>query len=164
MGKTALLLRFSEDTFTESFISTIGIDFKIKTVVLSGLTLKLQIWDTSGQERFCTIAHSYYRGAHGIIVVYDVTDQKSFDHIQKWLKEIDTLAGSEVQKILAGNKIDLVKGRVISTATGQVLADSLKIGFLETSAKDSTNVEAAFHMMADRVIPGGIKPHVCFKS
>jgi len=148
VGKSCLLLRFSDDIFTDSFISTIGVDFKIRTVTIGGTKIKLQIWDTAGQERFRTITSSYYRGAHGIIVVYDVTDQKSFDNIKKWLKEIDTFAGNLVQKLLVGNKCDLVNERTVSTESGKALADSLRIPFVETSAKDSTNVEEAFITMA----------------
>jgi len=148
VGKSCLLLRFSDDIFTDSFISTIGVDFKIKTVDIEGVKIKLQIWDTAGQERFRTITSSYYRGAHGIIVVYDVTDQKSFDNITKWLKEIDTFAGGAVQKLLVGNKCDLVNERTITMEQGKALAEGLKIPFVETSAKSSTNVEQAFLMMA----------------
>jgi Ras-related protein Rab-1A len=148
VGKSCLLLRFSDDIFTDSFISTIGVDFKIKTVDIEGVKIKLQIWDTAGQERFRTITSSYYRGAHGIIVVYDVTDQKSFDNITKWLKEIDTFAGGQVQKLLVGNKCDLVNERNVTQEQGKALAEGLKIPFVETSAKSSTNVEQAFLMMA----------------
>uniref|UniRef100_A0A8C9WEL4 ZRAB1B, member RAS oncogene family a n=1 Tax=Scleropages formosus TaxID=113540 RepID=A0A8C9WEL4_SCLFO len=83
VGKSCLLLRFADDTYTESYISTIGVDFKIRTIELDGKTIKLQIWDTAGQERFRTITSSYYRGAHGIIVVYDVTDQESYNNVKQ---------------------------------------------------------------------------------
>jgi len=148
VGKSCLLLRFADDIFTDSFISTIGVDFKIKTVEIDCVKVKLQIWDTAGQERFRTITSSYYRGAHGIIVVYDVTEQKSFTNITKWLKEIDTFAGPQVQKLLVGNKCDLESARTISTETGKELASKLNIPFVETSAKDSLNVENAFTIMA----------------
>ena len=87
VGKSCLLLRFADDTYTESYISTIGVDFKIRTIELEGKTVKLQIWDTAGQERFRTITSSYYRGAHGIIVVYDVTDESTFANVKQWLQE-----------------------------------------------------------------------------
>jgi len=148
VGKSCLLLRFSDDIFTDSFISTIGVDFKIRTLEINGQKVKLQIWDTAGQERFRTITSSYYRGAHGIIVVYDVTNQKSYDDIEKWLKEIDTFAGQHVQKLLVGNKCDLVNDRVIPIEQGKALADKLGIPFIETSAKSATNVDAAFEQMA----------------
>ena len=92
VGKSCLLLRFADDTYTESYISTIGVDFKIRTIQLDGKTIKLQIWDTAGQERFRTITSSYYRGAHGIIVVYDTTEMESFNNVKQWLHEIDRYA------------------------------------------------------------------------
>eukprot|EP00798_Chlamydomonas_sp_ICE-L_P029178 gene29178-32401_t len=171
VGKSCLLLRFADDTYTESYISTIGVDFKIRTVDLDGKVIKLQIWDTAGQERFrtititaCrlmpppppplewdtagqerfrTITSSYYRGAHGIIVVYDVTDQESFNNVKQWLNEIDRYANENVNKLLVGNKCDLTSKKA--------LADEIGIPFLETSAKNSTNVEQAFMTMAAEI-------------
>merc|ERR1711970_532683 len=107
VGKSSLLLRFADDTWADSYISTIGVDFKIRTVEIDGKVIKLQIWDTSGQERFRTITSSYYRGAHGIIVVYDVTEVESFDNVKVWLQEIDRYANENVKKLLVGNKCDL---------------------------------------------------------
>jgi len=151
VGKSCLLLRFADDTYTESYISTIGVDFKIRTIELDGKTIKLQIWDTAGQERFRTITSSYYRGAHGIIVVYDVTDNESFNNVKQWLHEIDRYACENVNKLLVGNKSDLTVKRVVSTEQGKEFAESLGIEFLETSAKTSTNVEQAFLTMASQI-------------
>mmetsp|Transcript_1320 Transcript_1320/g.3535 ORF Transcript_1320/g.3535 Transcript_1320/m.3535 type:complete len:206 (-) Transcript_1320:687-1304(-) len=117
VGKSCLLLRFADDTYTESYISTIGVDFKIRTLELDGKTIKLQIWDTAGQERFRTITSSYYRGAHGIIVVYDVTDQESFNNVKQWMNEIDRYANEKVNKMLVGNKCDLTSKKVCSAVT-----------------------------------------------
>jgi Ras-related protein Rab-1A len=115
-------------------------------------TVKLQIWDTAGQERFRTITSSYYRGAHGIIVVYDVTDMESFNNVKQWLHEIDRYAArNNVNKLLVGNKSDLTAKRVVSTEQGKEFADSLGIEFLETSAKTSQNVEQAFLTMASQI-------------
>ncbi|KAD1105215.1 hypothetical protein E3N88_07804 [Mikania micrantha] len=147
VGKSCLLLRFADDSYLDSYISTIGVDFKIRTVEQDGKTIKLQIWDTAGQERFRTITSSYYRGAHGIIVVYDVTDQESFNNVKQWLSEIDRYASENVNKILVGNKCDLVASKVVSTETAKAFADEIGIPFLETSAKDATNVEQAFMAM-----------------
>jgi Ras-related protein Rab-1A len=124
---------------------------KIRTIELDGKTIKLQIWDTAGQERFRTITSSYYRGAHGIIVVYDVTDMESFNNVKQWLHEIDRYACENVNKLLVGNKSDLTAKRVVSTEQGKEFADSLGIEFLETSAKTSTNVEQAFLTMASQI-------------
>lgn len=163
MGKSCLLLRFADDTYTESYISTIGVDFKIRTVELDGKVIKLQIWDTAGQERFRTITSSYYRGAHGIIVVYDVTEADSFSNVKQWLGEIDKYANESVNKLLVGNKCDLVNKRVVDYQTAKSFADEIGIPFLETSAKNATNVEQAFMTMAAEIksrmasqpIPGG---------
>lgn len=146
VGKSSLLLRFADDTFTDSHISTIGVDCKIRTINLDGKTVKLQLWDTAGQERFRTITPSYYRSAHGIIVVYDVTDQESFNSVKTWLSEIDKLASSNVSKLLVGNKCDLI--RVVDSSTGREFADTMSVPFLETSAKSSINVEQAFLQLA----------------
>jgi len=124
---------------------------KIRTIELDGKTIKLQIWDTAGQERFRTITSSYYRGAHGIIVVYDVTDNESFNNVKQWLHEIDRYAAENVNKLLVGNKCDLEGKRVVTTEQGKEFADGLGIEFLETSAKTSTNVEQAFLTMASQI-------------
>ena len=151
VGKSCLLLRFADDTYTESYISTIGVDFKIRTIEIGGKQVKLQIWDTAGQERFRTITSSYYRGAHGIIVVYDVTDQASFSNVKQWLQEIDRYACENVNKLLVGNKCDLTTKKVVDFNTAKEFADGLGIPFLETSAKNSTNVEEAFVTMATEI-------------
>lgn len=115
---------------------------------MEGKTIKLQIWDTAGQERFRTITSSYYRGAHGIIIVYDITDMESFNNVKQWLSEIDKYANDSVRKLLVGNKCDLAESRVVDTAVAQAYADEIGIPFLETSAKESINVEEAFLAMS----------------
>lgn len=152
VGKSCILLRFADDTFTESYISTIGVDFKIRTVGLGEKTIKLQIWDTAGQERFRTITSSYYRGAQGIIVVYDCTDQESFNNVKQWLEEIDRYACDNVNKLLVGNKSDLTTKKVVDYATAESYAKQLNIPFLETSAKNAVNVEQAFMTMAKDIM------------
>ena len=119
-GKSCLLLRFTDDTYTEAYISTIGIDFKIRTIDLDGKITKMQMWDTAGQERFRTITSSYYRGAHGIIIVYDVTNQTSFNNVKDWLREIDQYACANVNRILVGTKSDLTTKKVVDFATAKV--------------------------------------------
>lgn len=151
VGKSCLLLRFADDTYTESYISTIGVDFKIRTIELDGKTIKLQIWDTAGQERFRTITSSYYRGAHGIIVVYDVTDQESFNNVKQWFQEIERYACEGVNKLLVGNKSDLTLKKVVDYASAKEFADQLGVPFLETSAKNATNVENVFMTMVAEI-------------
>merc|ERR1712022_66500 len=107
VGKSCLLLRYADDTYTESYISTLGVDFRMVTIRLDGKTIKLQIWDTAGQERFRTITSNYYRGANGIVVVFDVCDTESFDSVTRWLLEIEKNVGTGVHKLLVGNKCDL---------------------------------------------------------
>ncbi len=118
---------------------------------MEGKTVKLQIWDTAGQERFRTITSSYYRGAHGIIVVYDVTDMDTFNNVKQWLQEIDRYANEGVNKLLVGNKSDLTAKKVVDYNVAKEFADSLGIPFLETSAKNATNVEQAFLTMAKQI-------------
>ncbi|XP_010679883.3 ras-related protein RAB1BV, partial [Beta vulgaris subsp. vulgaris] len=133
VGKSCLLLRFSDGSFTTSFITTIGIDFKIRTIELDGKRIKLQIWDTAGQERFRTITTAYYRGAMGILLVYDVTDESSFNNIRNWIRNIEQHASDNVNKILVGNKADMDESkRAVPTAKGQALADEYGIKFFET--------------------------------
>jgi Ras-related protein Rab-1A len=152
VGKSCLLLRFADDNFTESYISTIGVDFRFRTVNVDNKTVKLQIWDTAGQERFRTITSAYYRGADGIIMVYDVTNRETFDHVDEWLSEVNRYAHEDTVKLLVGNKADLVSEKQVQANEAQAYADKLGIHFLETSAKTSTNVEAAFLTIAKDLI------------
>jgi Ras-related protein Rab-1A len=144
VGKSCLLLRFTDDSYTDSYISTIGVDFKIRTHEIDGKKVKLQIWDTAGQERFRTITTSYYRGAHGIIVVYDITDRDSFDNIKEWLKEIEKYAHENVNILLVGNKVDKEIKRQVTIEEASELAAEYKLKYIETSAKTNINVEKAF--------------------
>jgi len=148
VGKSCLLLRFCDDAWTPSFITTIGIDFKIRTIELDGKRIKLQIWDTAGQERFRTITVAYYRGAMGILLVYDVTDQRSFDNIRTWHSNIEQHASEGVNKILIGNKSDWNDKRVVTEQQGRELAYELGVQFTETSAKANEGVEGAFFALA----------------
>ena len=107
VGKSCLLLRYSDDSFTSSFITTIGIDFKIKSILIEESKVKLQIWDTAGQERFRTITTAYYRGAMGILLVYDVSDENSFTNVRNWMRQIDQNAAENVNRVLIGNKADV---------------------------------------------------------
>ncbi|KAJ3515650.1 hypothetical protein NLJ89_g1626 [Agrocybe chaxingu] len=148
VGKSCLLLRFCDDAWTPSFITTIGIDFKIRTIELDGKRIKLQIWDTAGQERFRTITTAYYRGAMGILLVYDVTDERSFNNIRTWHANIEQHASEGVNKILIGNKSDWTDKRAVTEEQGRELASELGIKFMETSAKVNEGVEEAFFTLA----------------
>eukprot|EP00416_Gambierdiscus_australes_P031977 CAMPEP_0171091462 /NCGR_PEP_ID=MMETSP0766_2-20121228/33498_1 /TAXON_ID=439317 /ORGANISM="Gambierdiscus australes, Strain CAWD 149" /LENGTH=243 /DNA_ID=CAMNT_0011549569 /DNA_START=60 /DNA_END=792 /DNA_ORIENTATION=+ len=151
-GKSCLLLRFADDTFTDSYITTIGVDFRFKTIPVDKKTIKLQIWDTAGQERFRTITSAYYRGADGIILVYDICDRDSFSNIDNWLSEVNRYVNESTCKILIGNKCDMNAERQVSTEEAKKKAEELGIAFMEASAKDATNVEAAFQMITTELM------------
>ena len=141
-------MRPQDDKFTDGHIPTTGGEFRIRTIELDGKTIKLQIWDTGVQRR---VTSSYYRGAHGIIVVYDVTEMESFNNVKQWLHEIDRYACEGVNKLLVGNKADLTTKKQVDYSSAKEFADSLSIPFLETSAKSATNVEQAFMTMASEI-------------
>jgi len=151
VGKSCLLHQFTENKFVPDSPHTIGVEFGTRIVEVSGKKIKLQIWDTAGQERFRTITSSYYRGAHGICVVYDVTDMDSFNNVNQWLQEIDRYATEGVNKLLVGNKSDMSDKKVVEFTVAKEFADSLGIPFLETSAKNASNVEQAFLTMARQI-------------
>ncbi|KAH8370637.1 hypothetical protein KR093_004378 [Drosophila rubida] len=163
VGKTCILFRFSEDAFNTTFISTIGIDFKIRTIELDNKKIKLQIWDTAGQERFRTITTAYYRGAMGIMLVYDITQEKSFENIKNWIRNIEENAAADVEKMLLGNKCELNDKRQVSKERGEQLAIEYGIKFMETSAKASINVEEAFLTLASDIKAKTEKRMVLYK-
>ena len=148
VGKSCLLQRFADDAFSETYLSTIGVDFRIKTMDIDGKLIKLQIWDTAGQERFRTITSSYYRGADGVIIVYDVTDPNSFANTRNWIQEIHRYAGEDVQVMLIGNKSDLTERKLVDYNTAHEFAEEMGITFFESSAKNATNVEHMFTALA----------------
>lgn len=160
-GKSNMLLKYSDNMFMSNFISTIGIDFKIKTIEIDGKIVKLQIWDTAGQERFRTITTAYYRGAMGIMIVYSVTDKKSFDNVNPWIKNIMNHSNRNAKLLLIGNKIDCEVERVITYEQGKELmahynmsktSGSPTLDYMEVSAKDGTNIDYAFTHLASRIV------------
>ncbi|EGG15346.1 Rab GTPase [Cavenderia fasciculata] len=155
VGKSCMLLRFADNRFTDSYISTIGVDFCIRTIELDGKRIKLQIWDTAGQERFKTITTSYYRGAHGLIIVYDITSMDSFNSIKRWLIDVDRFASPSVLKLIVGNKCDLNNKRAVDFKIAKKFSDELNIPILETSAKDSTGIDEAFTKLAADIKKSG---------
>ncbi|XP_043942008.1 ras-related protein Rab-3B [Protopterus annectens] len=149
VGKTSFLFRYSDDTFNSAFVSTVGIDFKVKTVYRNDKRVKLQIWDTAGQERYRTITTAYYRGAMGFILMYDITNEESFSAVQDWATQIKTFSWDNAQVILVGNKCDMEDDRVIPAENGKQLADQLGFDFFEASAKANINVKQIFERLVD---------------
>lgn len=149
VGKTSFLFRYADDSFTPDFVSTVGIDFKVKTVYRNEKRVKLQIWDTAGQERYRTITTAYYRGAMGFLLMYDISNQESFNAVQDWATQIKTYSWDNAQVILVGNKCDLEDNRAISPEDGKRLADELGLEFFEASAKDNINVKQVFERLVD---------------
>ena len=144
VGKTCFLLRYVEDTFTHNHISTIGVDYKIKLVNESNQLIKLQIWDTAGQDRFRCITKNYFRGSDGILLIYDITNQSSFNNIRNWISQIKDSLGEESRITLVGNKVDLESNRIVSKQDGMKLAKENGLSFFETSSKENININEAF--------------------
>lgn len=129
-------------------ITTIGVDFKIKTIPIDGLKIKMQIWDTAGQERFKTITETYYKGAAGVVLVYAVNDRKTFNSLENWIKQISESQPQSMCKIIVGNKADVPDSqRQVSKAEGEALAKKYGIPFLESSAKNNTNINEIFETL-----------------
>ena len=152
VGKSSLLLRYVDSVWNDAFVPTIGVDFKVKTLTINEKKVKMQIWDTAGQERFRTVVATYFRGAHGILLLYDVTNKDSFKNLENWLIEIEKNAQEKVLKILIGNKCDLTDDREISTEEGKAFALRNGMEFMETSAKMNTNVTEAFETLGKLMI------------
>ena len=152
VGKSSLFLRFVDDIWNDTFVPTIGVDFKIKTFDIDEKKIKMQIWDTAGQERFKNIISSYYRGAHGILLIYDVTDKDSFKNLSNWIIEIEKNSSKQVLKVLIGNKTDLEDKRVVTYNQGKEFADTYGLKYIETSAKKNLNVNEAFETLGRELI------------
>jgi small GTP-binding protein len=152
VGKTCFLLRYADDTFVENHISTIGLDYRLKMTTLENEKIaKIQIWDTAGQDRFKSITKNYYKGAHGIILIYDVTSIVSFTNIKNWVMQIKENANEKVKIVLVGNKIDEEHLRKVSTEDGEKLASEYNVKFFETSAKQNIRVKETFNYLTNEI-------------
>ena len=152
VGKTCIIQRFNKNEFSLTHLSTIAIDFKMKVVSVGDEKIKMQIWDTAGQERFNTLTAGFFKGSDGIILCYSITDNKSFENINKWMAQIKSLAPIDVKVLLVGNKTDLEDERKISMEQGKEMADKYGIQLFEASAKTGENVTEVFQRMAELVL------------
>ena len=152
VGKSCFLMRYSDNIFVENYITTIGLDYKLKYVQLdSGETIKVQLWDTAGQDRYRTIAKNYYKGSHGILLLYDITKENSFENIREWVQNIREEVYEKAIIFLIGNKIDKKNERKITTEQGQKLAAEYNLPFFEASAKSGENVEEIFKNLYKKI-------------
>ena len=153
VGKTCFLMRYTDNTFQEIHMSTIGLDYKLKNVQLDdGKLVKIQIWDTAGQDRFRSITKNYYKGAHGIILIYDITNKKSFENVRTWINQIKEEVSEKVSIILVGNKIDDEEHRVVATEDGEKIAKELGLMFFECSAKSGVNIDSTFNELVKKTV------------
>ena len=159
VGKTSLLLNYADNYFPDSHVSTIGIDYKIKVITIKDLEVKIQLWDTSGQERFRSITHTFLKDANGIAFVYDITNKKSFEGVKDWIKDAE-INGSGFEKILIGNKIDLEGKREVSSDFLKKYCNKKKIKTFETSAKTSINVNEAFDYLINLIVKDKSKEEI----
>lgn len=157
VGKTAILKRLVEDTFSADSQSTIGVEFDSTVIEVDGQQVKLQIWDTAGQERFRSIAKAYFRNAVGVILVFDISERKTFDDVNMWLNDVHSLCDPTAVVILIGNKSDLSDNRVVTLAEAENFAQHHQLTYLETSAAEGTNVHEAFVQVATTIYRKGIK-------
>jgi len=152
VGKSCIVRRFLTDEYDDESCSTIGVDFEVKTVRRGPKLIKMSLWDTAGQERFRTLTGAYYRGCHAVVLVYDVGSRDSFEHVRNWLYEIEMYTSRQhLAILLIGNKTDC-EVREVSASEGEALSSTEALIFVETSAKTSEGVKAAFDLLVDRVM------------
>jgi len=151
-GKTSLLFRFCDDTYSDTYISTIGVDFKIKTLEIDNKIIKLQIWDTAGQERFKTIISSYYRGAHGIIIFFDLSDKKSFDDVESWMIERNKYCNRNICTLLVGTKSDIKNNDDFNINVINELCNKYDTSYIETSSKLNININNVFEKLCFKLM------------
>ena len=157
VGKTNLVKRFVQNVFSLNTEATVGVSFFTSTYLINGKLCKIEIWDTAGQERYKSITASYYKGASGAIITYDVTNISTFNNIERWIQEIKDCASKDLILLMIGNKTDLEDLRVISKELSKNKANDLNIPVIETSAKNSSNVKEAFHLMIKEIFTNVVR-------
>ena len=153
VGKTSLLLKYTEHVFPEEHIATIGVEYKDKFIVKDNYNIRLQIWDTAGQERFHSITKNIYRNANGVLFVYDITNQESFNNIKNWIKDLQNV-GNDIKGVIVGNKLDLEQKRDVSKEDLEEIGKKNQMPFLETSAKQNINVNEGFDLLVNELLKG----------
>jgi len=153
VGKTSLLLKYTEHVFPVEHIATIGVEYKDKFIVKDNYNIRLQIWDTAGQERFHSITKNIYRNANGVLFVYDITNQESFNNIKNWIKDLQNV-GNDIKGVIIGNKLDLEQKRDVSKEDLEEIGKKNQMPFLETSAKQNINVNEGFDLLVNELLKG----------
>lgn len=151
VGKTNILLRYLKNEFNEESKATVGVEFGTKKMKIDNSNIKVQIWDTAGQERYRSITSAYYRGAHGALVVYDITSKKTFDSVEKWVNDLKTNGEPKMVIMVIGNKADKEEERVITKVDGEAKSQRNNVAFLETSALTAENIEQAFEEVIQKL-------------
>ena len=151
VGKTNILLRYLKNEFNEESKATVGVEFGTKKMRIDNSNIKVQIWDTAGQERYRSITSAYYRGAHGALVVYDITSKKSFDSVEKWVNDLKTNGEPKMVIMVIGNKADKEEERIIAKVDGEAKSQRNNVAFLETSALTAENIEQAFEEVIQKL-------------
>ncbi|ORX93914.1 hypothetical protein K493DRAFT_261930 [Basidiobolus meristosporus CBS 931.73] len=155
VGKSSILLRFTGDTFLppDEVSTTIGVDFKVKVMEIDGKNYKLTIWDTAGQDRFRTLTSSYYRGAQGVILAYDVSNRETFEQLDQWFAELNRYcSGKSVVKMIVGNKVDKESSRVVSRKEGVEYAEKMGTLFIECSAKTKEGIHQVMDELVRKIV------------
>ena len=157
VGKSNLLLRYVKNDFSVDMKSTVGVEFGSKILKILGINIKAQIWDTAGQERYRSMTSSYFKGSKGVLIVYDITNQSSFESVDRWINEFRMKSDENSSIIIVGNKNDLEEERKVTKEEGEEKAKKFNLGFFETSAKDGKNVDDAFKCLFEKVVDNYIK-------
>ena len=152
IGKSAIINKFTNNTFNRKLESTIGIEFNSKTIQILNQHIKLHIWDTAGQEQFKSLTHNYYRNIAGVIITYDTTDRKTFNNLKSWLKDVDYYCHKDISMVIVGTKIDLLRKRQVTFSEGNIIAQQNNALFFETSSKQNINIDNIFEALSLRIL------------
>ena len=160
VGKTALITRYTNNSFSGTYLTTVGIDFQTKLLNINDKTIKVELWDTAGQERFRNIAKNYFQSSDGFLIVYDITSKSSFEKLSFWNEQVNLNAPENTKYIIVGNKKDLEEKREVKIEEGENFAKENKVKFYETSAKDGSNVNEVFELLAKEIVADSEKLQV----